>query len=111
MARPDPAALHEAMNRLWVQFLPQIQERVSILEKAAAALAAGNLSPELCSEASSAAHKLAGVLGTFGLDQGTILAREAEALYASQAGAEAIGNDHPAALAAQLRSILSAREK
>jgi HPt (histidine-containing phosphotransfer) domain-containing protein len=111
MARPDPAVLAEAMNRLWAQFLPQIEERVSILEKAAATLAAGSLSRELCGEASSAAHKLAGILGTFGLEQGTLLARDAEALYASPASAAEAGNERLASLAAQLRSILSAREK
>jgi HPt (histidine-containing phosphotransfer) domain-containing protein len=109
VARPDAAALAEAMNRLWAQFLPQLEERVATLESAAAALAAEGLTLELCHEASSAAHKLAGVLGTFGLDVGTDLAREAETLYASPASAAAAGNEHPAALAAQLRNVLSTR--
>lgn len=111
MAPPDPTALAEAMDRLWAQFLPQIEERVSILESAAAALANGSLSLELCHEASSAAHKLAGTLGTFGLNQGTDLAREAEALYTSPASANAKGSDRAAALAAQLRTVLSTRGK
>ena len=34
---PEPA-LVEAMNRLWVKFLPQLEERVATLEAAAAAL-------------------------------------------------------------------------
>jgi HPt (histidine-containing phosphotransfer) domain-containing protein len=109
MARTDPAALAEAMNRLWAQFLPQLEERVSTLECAAAARAADSLTQELCHEASSAAHKLAGVLGTFGLDLGTDLAREAETLYASPASAAAAGNERPAELAAQLRNVLSTR--
>jgi HPt (histidine-containing phosphotransfer) domain-containing protein len=39
------------------------------------------------------AHKLAGVLGTFGLPRGTDLAREAEVLFgeASGAGKEEVG--------------------
>ena len=111
MSRPDPAALAEAMNRLWVQFLPQIEERVSILENAAAAIAAGSLSAELCHEASSAAHKLAGTLGTFGLNEGTDLAREAESLFASPASAATTGNERTAALAAQLRTVVSSRGK
>ena len=46
----------------------------------------GSLTAEQREQASSAAHKLAGVLGTFGLDEGTNLAREAEILYSSGSG-------------------------
>jgi HPt (histidine-containing phosphotransfer) domain-containing protein len=109
MGMPNQSALAEAMNRLWVQFLPQIEERVSVLESAAAALAEGSLTPAQCEEAFSAAHKLAGVLGTFGLDRGTELAREAELLYSSGPSSSTTFNGHPAALAAQLRAVLATR--
>jgi HPt (histidine-containing phosphotransfer) domain-containing protein len=109
MGMPNQSALAEALSRLWVQFLPQIEERVSTLEGAAAALAEGSLTSEQCEEASSAAHKLAGVLGTFGLDRGTELAREAEVLYASVPSATTTPNERSIALAAQLRAILATR--
>jgi HPt (histidine-containing phosphotransfer) domain-containing protein len=105
----NPSSLAEALNRLWSQFLPQIEERVSTLESAAAALAEVSLTPAQCEEASSAAHKLAGVLGTFGLDQGTELAREAESLYASGPSSPFLLNGRPAALASELRAILAKR--
>ncbi len=111
MAQSDPTALAEAMDRLWAQFLPQIEERVSILENAAASMATESLSSELCHEASSAAHKLAGTLGTFGLNHGTDLAREAETLYSSPALAKERGIGRASALAAQLRTVLSTRGK
>jgi HPt (histidine-containing phosphotransfer) domain-containing protein len=111
MGMSNPSALVEAMNRLWSQFLPQIEERVSTLEDAAAALAEGSLTLSQCEEAASAAHKLAGVLGTFGLDQGTELAREAEQLYSSGPSSPSISSGRPAALAAQLRTMLATREK
>ncbi len=109
MGMSNPSALAEAMNRLWSQFLPQIEERVSTLEDAAAALAEGSLTASQCEEAGSAAHKLAGVLGTFGLDQGTELAREAEQLYSSGPSAPSLLNGRPAALASELRVILAKR--
>jgi HPt (histidine-containing phosphotransfer) domain-containing protein len=109
MGMSNPSALAEALNRLWAQFLPQIEERVSTLEGAAAALAAGALTPARCEEASAEAHKLAGVLGTFGLDRGTELAREAEILYSNGPSSPAMLNGRPAALAVQLRAILATR--
>ena len=63
---PEPT-IADALNRLWIKFLPQMEARVATLETAAAALAAGTLTAELQEQASAEAHKLAGVLGTFGL--------------------------------------------
>jgi HPt (histidine-containing phosphotransfer) domain-containing protein len=74
----------EALARLWTKFLPEITQRVAVLEAAAQALSAGLLSAEQRSAAHAAAHKLAGTLGTFGLHQGTDLARKAEALLAEE---------------------------
>lgn len=77
------APISDALNQLWVKFLPQMQERLVILETANRALAAGSLSDAERLAAAAAAHKLAGVLGTFGLAEGTDLAREAELVYSS----------------------------
>jgi HPt (histidine-containing phosphotransfer) domain-containing protein len=76
-----PPALAAALDRLWTRFLPEIQERVSILESAAQALAAHALTPEQQEAAHAAAHKLAGTLGTFNLHRGTELARALELAY------------------------------
>ena len=82
MGDATSSQLSEAMNRLWEKFLPQMQERVMTLQSAAAQLARGTaLSIEEQNRAGADAHKLAGVLGTFGLKKGTDLAREAEGLY------------------------------
>jgi HPt (histidine-containing phosphotransfer) domain-containing protein len=89
---PEPsqqASMNEALDRLWKQFLPQIEERVAALESAGAALAANRLSRDKREAAHAAAHKLAGILGTFGLTRGTILAREAEVLYSGETDPEA----------------------
>jgi HPt (histidine-containing phosphotransfer) domain-containing protein len=112
MAPGKPAALTEALDRLWIQFLPQMEERVAALEAASGSLAAGTLSPDLCAEAHAAAHKLAGVLGTFDLTRGTILAREAEMLFCC--GPETDPDPDAAvrltAIARQLRTIVAGRK-
>ncbi|MGA7109224.1 MAG: Hpt domain-containing protein [Terracidiphilus sp.] len=110
MGASDPSALAEAMNRLWAQFLPQIEERVATLEMAAAAAAEGSLTSDLREQAHAAAHKLAGTLGTFGLHDGTELAREAEALYAVDFPASASASARLVQLAAQLRATLATRK-
>src|ERR1700690_714318 len=58
-------ALKQALDRMWIQFLPLMMERVGILETTAAAVAANHLSTEQREAAHGAAHKLAGALGTF----------------------------------------------
>ncbi len=82
-------SMNEALDRLWKQFLPQIEERVAALESAATALAEDKLSHDQREAAHAAAHKLAGILGTFGLTKGTILAREAELLCSGDTDPEA----------------------
>jgi HPt (histidine-containing phosphotransfer) domain-containing protein len=79
----------EALVRLWIKFLPDIEQRVAILEVAAQALTAGSLTNEQRESAHAAAHKLAGTLGTFGLHRGTDLARQAELGFAEEDAASA----------------------
>ncbi len=79
-ASPDLAA---ALDRLWARFLPELRERVAVLASAAQSLSAHTLTPGQQEAAQEAAHKLAGVLGTFNLERGTELARELELLYAT----------------------------
>ena len=81
MDAPGQNNLNEALDRLWAQFLPMVRERIVILESAAAASATNKLSAEQQEEAKSAAHKLAGVLGSYGLPRGTQVARELETMY------------------------------
>ncbi|MGA2170120.1 MAG: Hpt domain-containing protein [Terracidiphilus sp.] len=103
-------ALAAALDRMWVQFLPQIEERVAILETAAQAFAANQLSIEQHQAANAAAHKLAGVLGTFGLSRGTALARELEIMYSRENGPDPALGPRLASIAAELRTIVAARE-
>jgi HPt (histidine-containing phosphotransfer) domain-containing protein len=109
MSSPIEPAIAAAMENLWTKFLPQMEERLTAIEAANQALAAGLLDEHQRTEATSAAHKLAGVLGTFGLAEGTTLAREAEGLY----GAPNIGPELLAQLdgiATQLRGVIASRK-
>jgi hypothetical protein len=56
MGTPNEIRVAEAMQRLWNQYLPQIQERVAVLESAALAVTNHTLSDEACASASAAAH-------------------------------------------------------
>ncbi len=104
------AALQSALDQLWIRFLPDIKDRISILESAAAAAAAGSLPPEQQQAAQSAAHKLVGILGTFGLDQGTFPARETERLYTADAAPSSQAAGQLVSFAKDLRLLVESRQ-
>jgi HPt (histidine-containing phosphotransfer) domain-containing protein len=100
----------EAIDQLWAKFLPQMRERVEVLESADAALAVGSLSEEQRAAANTAAHKLAGVLGTFGLTKGTVLAREAEMIYSAERDTDAGAAAQLKMITGQLRTLIENRK-
>jgi HPt (histidine-containing phosphotransfer) domain-containing protein len=102
------ASVSEAMARLWAKFLPEIERRVSMLDAAAAALAAGSLAAKERENAHADAHKLAGSLGTFGMHRGTEIARRAElALAVDPVAATA---QELAGWVAEIRTLIHARQ-
>jgi HPt (histidine-containing phosphotransfer) domain-containing protein len=109
----DPASakppLTEALNQLWARFLPEIEEKVAVLSSAAAASSACQLSIEQQEAARDVAHKLAGVLGVFGLAEGTNLAREAEILCTPQPVPDPLFTPRLTAIASELQSIIANR--
>lgn len=107
---PASPSLREALDRIWRQFLPQMQERLACLEEAAQALAAAELTDAQRRAAHDAAHKLAGTLGTFGLTKGTILAREAEIVYSGDPGPDPALAPHLLSMAEELKAMVGARE-
>lgn len=102
--------LSHALDGLWQRFLPEIIERVDVLQLAATAIAGSGLDPDEREAAQAAAHKLAGVLGTFGLSRGTELAREIEGLLASQPSVNSQAGARFAAAAAELREVIQNRK-
>lgn len=69
--------LHDLLATLWEQRKGILLDRLRVLRESIADLEATG-SPESRKRGAETAHKLAGILGTFGLPRGTDLAREAE---------------------------------
>jgi len=74
------AATRAAVAKLWQRFKQPIFARLEQIDAAIAALQAGTCSAELRQQAERQAHKLAGSLGMFGLNEGSELARQVEQL-------------------------------
>jgi HPt (histidine-containing phosphotransfer) domain-containing protein len=107
MSTPQQPDLTNVLDRMWLRFRPQMEERLTTLEAAAIALTANTLSIEHCSAAASAAHNLAGVLGTFGLAHGTDLARQLEQYYS--ASPTSVSAPQLEAFTAELRALIANR--
>jgi HPt (histidine-containing phosphotransfer) domain-containing protein len=71
---------------MWKSSRPTVAERIGTLRNAQERLAEGALDRITRKDAESAAHKLAGVLGTFGIPQGSALSSKIESLLAQDAG-------------------------
>jgi HPt (histidine-containing phosphotransfer) domain-containing protein len=69
------------LSALWDRSRHTVIERAALLQAAGALLTDDRLDEATRQSAVDSAHKLAGVLGTFGLPQGTELAREAEIFF------------------------------
>jgi HPt (histidine-containing phosphotransfer) domain-containing protein len=106
----EQPALAEAINRLWARFHPEMIARVALLETAAAAFAENSLTFPQQQAANSAAHKLAGVLGTFSLTKGTVLARELEVMFSRESGPDPEEAKSLTSIAAELRTIVESRK-
>jgi HPt (histidine-containing phosphotransfer) domain-containing protein len=106
--KPSPD-LTATLNQLWIRFLPDIHQRVAILDTAAQAYATGEITPEQREAAHAAAHKLAGSLGTFGLAQGSELAREFEHACTSEESCASTPATRLVAIATEILAIIDAR--
>ena|SRR5579859_1523333 len=109
MGESSSSLMAEAMNRLWTKYLQQIQERVATLQTACEHLASNELTKIEQQQAAAEAHKLAGILGTFGLTSGTELAREAEALLEGELDGDSNAASRLMAIAEQLRTLIADR--
>jgi len=105
----DPA-LAAALAALWQKHLPLILERMAALDDAVHLAIEARLDGESQAQAMSAAHKLAGVLGSFALAEGTDLAREAEGMLAPDAVISEVESARLAAIAKELRAMIENRK-
>ena len=73
-----------AIAGVWERFQQRVDNQVSLLEQAASALSQNKLVTSLQRQAEQEAHTLAGALGTFGLPEGSQLARQIERLLQAE---------------------------
>lgn len=95
-----------AMVGLWEQYRGLMLDRLKVLQQASVAVQAQTISEQLRQAAKQAAHKLAGVLGMFDRDSGTIVARQIEDLLAEE-GSKADRIGQLPALVEELAKLLN----
>jgi DNA-binding response OmpR family regulator len=69
------------ITKTWEKHQTHVIGQITLLEQASQALTLGQLDSDLQRQAGQTAHKLAGSLGIFGMQQGTELARQLELLF------------------------------
>ena len=84
MTQDAAAKIAARLTELWRTSLPTILERMNLLRTVCAALTEDPADHEARASGLEAAHKLSGVLGVFGLPQGSELASEIEFLLKSE---------------------------
>jgi HPt (histidine-containing phosphotransfer) domain-containing protein len=89
---------------IWDRAYPVVLERVRTIEDAIAELSKQHPQGKPIDAGRADAHKLAGTLGTFGLDRGTELARALEARLSASSSTEKATETKR--LAAELRSTI-----
>ena len=77
--------LHDLLATLWARSSQTITERLDVLRATHRALRTNPADKAARRSGADAAHKLAGILGTFGLPEGTNLARSTEVMLESGA--------------------------
>jgi len=108
MPAPELSAAEKTaslIHALWERNLPQLRERLDLLDQAAAQAKTGTLGDDTRIEAAAIAHKLAGSLGMFGYKDGTTIARDLEILF-NEAKASNMAAQAPT-LTTNLRTTLS----
>ena len=101
-SREDRA--RELLRQVWLRNRSTTMERLDVVGSALEALAAGDLDAERRTAALAEAHKLRGILGTYGFAEGSELATEAEDLL-DGAGAGGAAHELSVRLADYARSL------
>jgi HPt (histidine-containing phosphotransfer) domain-containing protein len=109
---PDPAVaarMKTMLAQIWRNSEATLMERIAAIRRAEEGLRLGALAEDQREEARAAAHKLAGVLGTFGLPRGTELARRVEAMLQSDDAAGLDDADQLASVIEELSALVQAK--
>jgi HPt (histidine-containing phosphotransfer) domain-containing protein len=109
---PSPEAqspeqkLQTMLSALWERSRHTVVERAALLQEGGKLWADNRLDEATRLRAVDSAHKLAGVLGTFGLPRGTELAREAEQVFGQPTPPSKVEIELLLVLLAELTSLI-----
>ena len=109
---PSPEAqspeqkLQTMLSALWERSRHTVVERAALLQEAGKLWSNDRLDEATRLRAVDSAHKLAGVLGTFGLPRGTELAREAEQVFGQPILPGKVATERLLVLLAELTSLI-----
>ena len=103
--------LHDLLATLWSRSRETIGERLDILRTTHRVLRANPTDKSARRAGADAAHKLAGILGTFGLPDGTNLARHVEVMLESAAPIRAFDLEALQRAIDQLHQMIEAKSK
>ena len=103
--------LHDLLATLWTRSSQTISDRLEVLRATHRALRANPADKAARQAGADAAHKLAGILGTFGLPEGTNLARRAEVMLESAAPIQAFDLESLQRSIDQLHQMIEAKSK
>lgn len=84
IVEPSQQQTLASVNQVWHRFKQRVSDQVGVLEQAVIALWQKELAQDLRQQAKQEAHTLAGSLGTFGLPEGSQLARQIEHLFQAE---------------------------
>jgi len=103
--------LHDLLSTLWSRSRETIAERLDVLRATLRSLRANPADPLARKSGADAAHKLAGILGTFGLPEGTELARRTEVMMESPAAIRPFDLDALQHAIEQLHQMIEAKSR
>jgi HPt (histidine-containing phosphotransfer) domain-containing protein len=103
--------LHDLLATLWARSRETIGERLDVLRSTHRALSANATDKRARKAGVDAAHKLAGILGTFGLPDGTNLARKAEVMLGSTSPVRSLDLEFLQRTIDQLHQMIEAKSK
>jgi HPt (histidine-containing phosphotransfer) domain-containing protein len=108
---PHAKEMEDLLHVLWKNNYGTLLERLMVLRSAQERLAVGTLDRQARRDAEEAAHKLAGILGTFGLPHGSALASEIEAWLAREADPATESAPQLKSWVDQLEAIMASRPR
>jgi DNA-binding response OmpR family regulator len=82
------AQVMAVVEQIWLKYRDSFAEKIALFDRAIALMATGNLDERLRQQARHQAHQLVGSLGSFGLPEGSKIAREIERLFQADPSSE-----------------------